>query len=189
MKNVIIFGPPGAGKGTQAVLIAEKHNLAHLSSGELFRDILQTESELGDKIKSYYNQGVLVPDELTTELIRKGVKDNLDKGGFIFDGYPRSVEQAEILSNILSDSNLKLDAVLNLEINEEEAIQRILLRAKTSGRSDDNEETIRNRFQVYKDQTEPLLKHYEDKGKLININGERAIEEIAKDMDLEIKKL
>ncbi len=182
MKTIIIFGSPGAGKGTQAKLLAKKYNFIHLSSGDLLREEVSSGTILGKKIKKYQDEGILVPNELLTELIEVNVKNNLNSSGLIFDGYPRSIEQANILNNILSKNNLELTTALTLNIEEEEALKRLLLRGKTSGRSDDNEKVIKKRFQVYYKETKPILNYYQEKNKLINISGKNSVETVQKEI-------
>ncbi|MFA5754184.1 MAG: adenylate kinase [Patescibacteria group bacterium] len=187
MLNLVIFGPPGAGKGTQAELVAEKFNLIHLSSGDLLRQELAS-GELGAEIKRYQDAGELVPDSLVVRLVENAITKNLDQAGFIFDGYPRNLNQAASLDEFLLAHGLKLDSVLNLELDEEEAVKRIILRGETSGRSDDNIETVRNRFSTYQSQTIPLLDYYRDKGILIDINGRPAIPEVTEQIMKVLKK-
>jgi len=189
MANIIILGSPGAGKGTQADLIAKKYNLVHLSSGKLLRQEVVSDSKLGREIKHYQDQGVLVPDKLLTKLIEASIKNNLTHTGFIFDGYPRSKQQAYILADILEKERLKLTLVLDLKISEKVALKRLLLRGQTSGRSDDNERTIKNRFHVYHQQTEPIIHYYQTQNKLITINGERAAEAVFADITRVLKGL
>jgi len=187
MINLIIFGPPGAGKGTQAELIAKKYGLAHLSSGHILRQELQNE-EFGAKIKKYQDSGKLVPDSLVIQMIEKNALENLSRG-LIFDGYPRSLKQAKSLEKFFQANNIILDTILNIELSVAEATSRILLRAKVSGRSDDNAKTIKARFQVYKAQTEPILAYYQKKHNVINIDGRPEIKVIFSKIKTEIKAL
>ncbi|MFA5771082.1 MAG: adenylate kinase [Patescibacteria group bacterium] len=188
MLNFIIFGTPGAGKGTQAELIAKEYGLFHLSTGQALRQELES-GELGSEIKQYVDQGILVPYELIVKMVNKAIAKNINCPGFIFDGYPRSLSQAEALQNFFEENDLHLDAVINLEIGEEEAKKRIILRGKTSGRSDDNPETISTRFHTYHEQTKPLLDYYQASKKIINIDGEPDIEAVAKNIDQEIEHI
>ncbi len=189
MLNLIIFGPPGAGKGTQAKLIAKEYGLTHLSSGNFLREEVVSNSELGQKIKKYQDEGILVPNELLTNLLKNIIKKKFNAQGFIFDGYPRSIQQTHILADILKENNLQLTGAINLKIGEEEALKRLLLRGKTSGRSDDNEKVIKNRFRVYHQETGPILEYYQEQKKLINIDGEKTIKQVATNIKEEIKKL
>lgn len=180
MTNLIFFGTPGAGKGTQAELISQKYNLTHLSSGQILRQEM-TSGELGAEIKSYVDKGVLVPNELVIAMMEKAAQKSWkNDAGVIFDGYPRNVEQAESLEKFFTDNGLELTAVINLEISEEEAKKRILLRGENSGRSDDNPETISERFKTYHEQTKPLIDYYAASGKIKTIDGAPDIETVAK---------
>ncbi|MFA6995394.1 MAG: adenylate kinase [Patescibacteria group bacterium] len=179
MLNLIIFGSPGAGKGTQAVLIAKKYNLNHLSSGEILRRELNN-IEFGKKIKRYQNAGKLVPNNLVIKMVEEEVTKKISGGGFVFDGYPRNLKQAKALDKLFQDKNLSINLVINLKLSEREAVQRIMLRSKTSGRSDDNLKTIENRFTVYHAQTTPLLKYYHQQKKVINLDGRLTIPEISR---------
>jgi adenylate kinase len=182
MTNLIFFGTPGAGKGTQAELISKKYNLTHLSSGQILRQEISG-GELGEKIKTYVDKGILVPNELVIAMMEKAAQKNWQSGaGVIFDGYPRNLEQAESLQKFFTESNLELTAVINLEISEEEAKKRILLRGETSGRSDDNPETVSERFRTYYEQTKPLIDYYTASGKIKTIDGAPDIETVAKNI-------
>lgn len=184
--NVIIFGPPGAGKGTQAKFIAQKNTLSHLSSGELSRQMLGNK-KFGAKIKSCLDAGRLVPNNIIINIVEKYIKSNSEKDGFIFDGYPRNLGQAKALDCLAKKNQTKIDLVINLKLSEEEALKRILLRGKTSGRSDDNIKTTRNRLKIYRRQTAPLLDYYQKQDKLENIDGLQTIKKVEKDISRLIK--
>lgn len=188
MLNLIIFGPPGAGKGTQAILLAKKYKLTHLSSGDLLRQELKN-GELGKKIKGYQDAGKLVPDSIIIKMMENAVAKNIKGKGFIFDGYPRNPRQAKHLDKFLKGNRLNINAVFNLKLSQEEAAKRIILRGKTSGRSDDNLKTINNRYKVYRKQTAPLLEYYKAQKKVINIDGRPEIKLISKEINTSITKL
>lgn len=182
MTNLIFFGTPGAGKGTQAELISQSYNLTHLSSGHILRQEM-TSGELGTEIKAYVDKGVLVPNELIIAMMEKAAKASwLNNQGVIFDGYPRNLEQAESLEKFFKTNGLELTAVINLEISEEEAKKRIILRGQNSGRSDDNPETVSERFKTYHEQTKPLINYYTASGKIKTIDGAPDIETVAKNI-------
>ena len=156
--RVVLLGPPGAGKGTQAVKLAEKLGVPQISTGDLFRSNINDGTELGLEAKRYLDAGDLVPSELTNALVDKRLDEADAADGFILDGYPRSVEQAEALTRMLAARNTKLDAVLEFRVCEEELLKRL----KDRGRADDTEEVIHNRMKVYRDETAPLLEYYDD---------------------------
>ncbi len=185
--NIIIFGPPGAGKGTQAKIIAQENNLVHLSSGELSRQMLG-DKKLGEKIKKYLDAGQLVPNNIIIDIVEKFIKDNSNCDGFIFDGYPRNLGQAKALDHLAKKWKTNIHLVINLKLTEEEALRRILLRAKVSGRSDDNTKTVENRLRIYRERTAPILDYYRDQEKLKNIDGSRTIKQIAKEIKRIIKE-
>ncbi|MFT7591042.1 MAG: adenylate kinase [bacterium] len=179
MFNIIIFGPPGAGKGTQSTMLLEEFRLIHLSTGDVFRANIKGETELGVLAKSYMDNGELVPDEVTIAMVEDYLKDNSAANGFIFDGFPRTISQGEALDKILNGQNSQIHAVLALEVEENELVTRLLERGKVSGRTDDqSEEKIRNRFAEYSNKTEPLLSFYQEKGILHRINGSGGIKDI-----------
>lgn len=179
MINLILFGPPGSGKGTQATKLVEHYNLYHISTGDMFRSELKGETELGLLAKSYIDKGELVPDEVTINMLKKRVEANPDVKGFIFDGFPRTVAQAEALDAMLAEKNDFITALTMLDVTDEELVGRLLNRAKDSGRADDaDENVIRNRIQIYKDNTLPVAGYYETKGKTHKINGVGSIEDI-----------
>ncbi|GAA1079157.1 adenylate kinase [Pseudonocardia alni] len=170
--RLVLVGPPGAGKGTQAEQMAKRLDVPHISTGDLFRANLRDETELGREAKRYMDAGDLVPDEVTVGMVRDRLGDADTGGGFILDGFPRNVAQAGSLSEILSDKGLELDAVVQFDVDDEVVVQRLLGR----GRSDDNEDTIRNRQRVYREETAPLLDHYRDR--LVTIDAVGEIDEI-----------
>ena len=179
MINLELFGKPGAGKGTQAGFLKEKYNLKHISTGDVFRYNIKNGTELGQLAKSYIDNGDLVPDEVTIKMLRDEVEKNPDAAGFIFDGFPRTTAQAEALDNFLESKDMKIEATIALEANDDILIQRLLERGKESGRSDDQDENkIRNRFEEYNEKTAPLKEFYVEQGKFHSVNGIGAIEEI-----------
>ncbi len=180
MNNIILFGPPGSGKGTQAVQLADALNLCHISTGDLLRSEKKAGTPLGLKAKSYMDKGELVPDSVVIGMIGNKLDELASKvDGFIFDGFPRTAPQAKALDELLEEKNTSIAKVIALEVSEEEIVKRILKRGETSGRADDNsEETIRNRFSVYTNQTAPLADYYMAQDKFISIKGEGDIDTI-----------
>ncbi len=179
MINLVLFGKPGAGKGTQAGFLKEKYNLKHISTGDVFRYNIKNNTELGRLAKSYMDQGELVPDEVTIEMLKNEVEKNPEASGFIFDGFPRTTAQAEALDNFLDSRDMRIDATIALEADDEVLIERLLERGKVSGRSDDQDESkIRNRFEEYNQKTAPLREYYQAQGKFHSVNGIGGIEEI-----------
>ena len=173
MLNIVIFGAPGSGKGTQSDKLIEHYKLFHISTGDVLRDNIRRGTELGKIAKGFIDQGQLVPDELIIDILAQVLDENKDKAteGVIFDGFPRTIPQAEALEELLAERGTQIHAVVGLEVPEEELIKRILLRGQMSGRADDNEETARKRLEVYHNQTSPLKAYYQEQGKYRAING------------------
>ncbi len=179
MKNLILFGPPGSGKGTQAERLIEKYGLVHISTGDLFRYEMGNNTPLGLQAKAYMAEGRLVPDEVTIGMLRNKVEMHPEATGFIFDGFPRTIPQAEALDRLLADMGTEIAGLIALDVDEEEIVTRILNRGKSSGRPDDNDESIiRNRITVYKEQTTPVFDYYAELGKSHSIAGVGSIDDI-----------
>lgn len=180
MINIVFFGKPGAGKGTQAEFLKEKYNLVHLSTGDIFRFNIKNETELGKIAQTYMDKGDLVPDEITIKMLQDEVSKNEDATGFLFDGFPRTLPQAIALDKFLDANNQEITATVALEANDEILIQRLLERGKTSGRPDDQDEAkIRNRYVEYNTKTAPLAEYYMNQNKYIAVNGIGTIEEVS----------
>lgn len=180
MTNIILFGPPGSGKGTQAKLLVERFGLLHISTGDLFRYEMGNNTPLGQEAKSYIEKGALVPDSVTMGMLKNKMDANPDIKGIIFDGVPRTTNQAEILDGQLSEKGAEVKLLLSLHVEQDEIVKRILERGKTSGRKDDQDEaTILNRIKVYHEETAPVFEYYNKKGKSVSIDGMGTIEEIA----------
>ena len=179
MINLVLFGKPGAGKGTQAAFLKDKYDLKHISTGDVFRYNMKNGTELGKLAQSYIDKGDLVPDEVTIKMLQEEVEKATDASGFIFDGFPRTAAQAEALDNFLESKDMKIHATIALEADDEVLIGRLLERGKVSGRSDDQDESkIRNRFEEYNRKTAPLKAFYQKQGKFHSVNGVGEIEEI-----------
>lgn len=180
MLNLVLFGPPGAGKGTQSENLINKYNLVHLSTGDIFRANIKGETELGKLAKSYIDKGDLVPDEVTISMLESEVSKHESPNGFIFDGFPRTTAQAEALDTFLASKNTAITLMLALEVDDEELKRRLLERGKVSGRSDDQDETIiENRIKEYNSKTAPLKDFYSAQGKFVSIDGIGSIDDIA----------
>ena len=179
MFNLILFGPPGSGKGTQSEKIVEKFGLIHLSTGNLLRQEIADQTALGLAAKNFMDKGQLVPDEVVIGMIGSSVDKHSEAKGFLFDGFPRTIAQAEALDNLLALKKTSITKVIALDVIEEELIKRLVKRGETSGRSDDtNEEVIRKRFLVYKNETEPVADYYKQQGKFEAIKGIGTVDEI-----------
>lgn len=205
MLRAVLLGPPGAGKGTQAVRLVEKYEIPHISTGDIFRKNIKEGTELGKKAQEYMNAGALVPDELVVDLVKDRLQQDDCKNGFLLDGFPRTIFQAEKLDEFLSESNLKMDIVINLKVEKEALIKRLTGRRvckdcgasyhivnippKREGvcdicggeliqRKDDNIETVENRINVYEEQTAPLIGYYKEAGSLVDFDGEASLDEV-----------
>lgn len=179
MINLILFGPPGSGKGTQAAKLADHFNFLHISTGDLFRSEISNETALGLIAQSYIKKGELVPDEVTIGMLKMKLEEDRDVEGIIFDGFPRNILQAEALDDLLSERDQKITALIALDVDDEEIVERILQRSKTSGRADDADESIiRNRIEVYKQETKPVFDYYDETGRAHEVKGVGDISEI-----------
>ena len=182
MFNLILFGPPGSGKGTQSSRIAEKYNLVHISTGDIFRREIRNKSVLGLKVQSIIEKGELVPDELLVDILRSALQQAGSPFGFVFDGFPRTLRQAEDLDKLLRETGETVSLVLALDVDEEEIVTRLLKRAQLEGRKDDTEEVIRNRMKVYHSQTHPLMEYYDKQEKFKSVKGVGSIDNIFADI-------
>lgn len=184
MLNIVIFGAPGSGKGTQSERLIDKYNLYHISTGELLRGHISRGTDLGKVADSFISRGQLIPDELMIDVLADELDSNKDKtaSGVIFDGFPRTIQQAEALKKMLADRGTKIHAVIGLEVPEEELVDRMLRRGRIEGRADDNIETIKKRLDVYHRQTSPLREYYLSEGKYKPIQGHGSVDDIANDI-------
>lgn len=191
MINIVLFGPPGSGKGTQAQNLIQKFNLKQISTGDLFRHNIKNETELGKLAKSYMDKGELVPDQVTIDMLTDELKKPTDAKGFIFDGFPRTAFQTEALEDIVKNVlNDQIDICLSLVVEDEILVKRLLERGKTSGRSDDADENIiRNRIKEYYTKTAEVAELYKKQGKYVEVNGVGEIAEIAKKLYAEVEKI
>ena len=179
MINIVLFGKPGAGKGTQAEFLKSQYQLVHISTGDVFRYNIKNATDLGKLAQSYMDQGDLVPDSVTINMLEAEVEKNQDAKGFIFDGFPRTTAQAEALDAFLSKKEMQVTATIALEATDDELVERLLKRGETSGRSDDQDEAkIRNRFDEYNQKTAPLRSFYTNQSKFHSVNGIGTIDEI-----------
>ena len=185
MINLILFGPPGSGKGTQAKFIVKKHALIHISTGDIFRKNISQKTKLGKLASEFMNNGELVPDNLTIDLLESEIDNYSDANGFVFDGFPRTLAQADAFKNFLNEKKMPLSAVISLEVGEHQLVSRLLKRGIDSGREDDkNTDVIRQRIQVYEKQTSILKTYYSNnlENNFFPINGERSIDIISEDI-------
>ncbi len=190
MFNLVIFGAPGSGKGTQSERLIAEYGLFHISTGEVLRDLIARGTELGKIADSYISKGNLIPDELMIDILANLLDSNPETaGGVIFDGFPRTINQAKALKTMLAERGSKVHAVVGLEVDEEELIDRLIKRGKESGRSDDNLETIKQRLEVYHSQTSPLKDYYMNEGKYHAIQGSGSIDDIFDSIKTSIDKV
>lgn len=178
MLNLIIFGPPGSGKGTQSMNIIKKYNLVHLSTGDIMRMEMAKNTPIGQTLRKYIDKGGLVPDNIVLDLLYKRGACQYGTQGMIFDGFPRTIVQAENLDKMLSKNKTEVDIVLSIEVSEEEILKRLIGRGQDSGRSDDKHEIIHHRIEVYKEQTFPLIDYYKMQGKFVSVSGMFPVAEV-----------
>lgn len=188
MLNLVIFGAPGSGKGTQSEILENKLGIVHVSTGDMLRKEISEHTQLGVLADSYMKHGKLVPDEVVVDMLEKFIDEHDKAKGIAFDGFPRTLHQGEALDKMLAKHNQKIGIVISLEVEDSVLIERMIARGAQSGRSDDNRQTIENRLKVYYSQTEPLKDFYEKQGKLVRIKGHNSIEEIASTIENEIQK-
>lgn len=187
--NIVLFGMPGSGKGTQANFIKIKYNLTHISTGDVFRENIKNNTELGKLARSYIDSGKLVPDKLTIKLLEKKIEENTNSKGYIFDGFPRTIDQGIHLDNFLFKKNLSIDLTISLEVDEQILINRILKRGVDSGRADDQDRSkIKKRFDEYSQKTSILIKFYKEQNKFFSINGEDSINQVKERLSMLIDK-
>ena len=190
MVNFLIFGPPGSGKGTQSVRLAEKFNLMHLSTGDMLRAEISAGTELGKKMSLIMSRGELVPDEVVIEMIAHKIDSSKDSAGFLFDGFPRTVAQTISLEKMLNERGMKIDRMLVLDVDHDELVKRLVARAELSGRPDDKDpKVIENRIDVYKEKTETIINYCDQKGLYQPVNGMGSIDDIFKRLSDYMKKL
>lgn len=186
MINLVFFGAPGSGKGTQSDILEEKFGVKHVSTGEMLREEIRNNTELGKIADTLISKGNLAPDELVIKILRNTIEEQ-EGHGLIFDGFPRTIPQLHALDKILLEYNQNIDLVISLDVPEETLIERLLKRGKVSHRADDNRESIEQRLTVYHEQSEAVMHEYEKQGKLIHIAGVKPIEEIANDIEIAVK--
>jgi adenylate kinase len=190
MINIVLFGKPGAGKGTQAEFLKDKYNLVHLSTGDIFRFNIKNDTELGRLAKKFMDKGDLVPDAVTIQMLQSEVDKNPQAAGFLFDGFPRTIAQAEALDTFLTSKNEEITATVALEADDNILVARLLERGKTSGRPDDqDEEKIRNRYDEYNQKTAPLMNFYKNQDKFYAVNGIGSIAEVTERLSLVLDQL
>ncbi|MCB0035021.1 MAG: adenylate kinase [Anaerolineales bacterium] len=185
---VVLMGAPGAGKGTQAKILQDVLGLPQVATGDLFRENLKNQTELGKLAQSYMDKGELVPDEVTVAMVRDRLSRPDCSEGALLDGFPRTTAQAKALDDLLEEFNGQINVVPFINVEPEVLIERLRKRAEIEGRADDNVETIRNRMRVYQEQTTPLLDYYKERGLLVEIDGERSVEEVSQDLQAIIKE-
>lgn len=178
MLNILLFGPPGAGKGTQSIKLIEKFGLIHLSTGEILRSEISRKTALGNEAMGFINKGMLVPDSVVIGMIAAKLDKNKNTKGFIFDGFPRNCDQVKALDRMLEEKGTSLTLMIALDVDYDELIDRLLLRSEKEGRSDDTREVIENRIKLYKEVTEPVIEHYKELNKFVSVDGKGEIDDI-----------
>ena len=190
MLNIVLFGPPGAGKGTQAVMLADEHNLVHLSTGDILRKEIEAGTKLGKQTQEFIDKGEFVPDEVVINIIRSQIEQHPDTRGFIFDGFPRTTAQAEALDRMLKENEMEITSMIALEVETDELVSRLLKRGASSGRTDDQSlDVIHNRIDVYHQKTKPIIGYYHAQEKYHPINGIGEIADIFNRLCQHIKSL
>ncbi|MDR1737225.1 MAG: adenylate kinase [Candidatus Symbiothrix sp.] len=189
MLNIVIFGAPGSGKGTQSELIIKKYNLHHISTGEILRQEIDNQTEFGRLAAQYTNQGHFVPDDVIIKMFAEVLDKTQHSKGYIFDGFPRNILQATTLDNLLRERKMPIVAAFSLTVEDADVIERLTRRGKLTGRADDNIETIKHRLEVYKEHTEPLKDYYKKQGKLFIIKGDNSIENVFDEISQVIDRL
>ena len=187
MLNIVLFGTPGAGKGTQSEILIKNHNLHHISTGDMFRYHMKENTELGQRVKEIINDGQLVPDEITIAMLREEVESNEQASGFLFDGFPRTVPQAEALDTLMESMGKKIDGVIELKVTEEEVRTCIAKRKEQSGRADDSEDKLERRIQEYYGKTVHVLPFYQEQDRLVSVNGIGSIDSIAAEIEKHVQ--
>jgi adenylate kinase len=187
--RLLMIGPPGAGKGTQAVRIAEKFHLVHISSGDLLRAHVKSGTAIGRQVQQYLASGDLVPDGIVMDILRKPVVDANGRGGYVLDGFPRTVEQAEIAYSVAQTLGVEVQVVVHLEVPRDELVRRLVERGAASGRSDDTIDVINHRLDVYDEKTLPMLSYYAAREKLINVNGARPVDEVTWSITVQLQQM
>jgi adenylate kinase len=188
MFNLIVFGPPGSGKGTQSQIIAKKHGFLHLSTGDLFRKEMQQQTAMGQLAAKFIDRGMLVPDNIVMRELYRFALHHQDAPGIVFDGFPRTIEQAIVLDKVFHKKELKITLVIAMLVPEQELIHRVMERSKDSNRSDDNLHIIQKRLEVYRQQTHPVIDYYKTSKRLVEVNGSRPISIVSSDIDAVVTK-
>ncbi len=189
MANILLLGPQGAGKGTQGAMIAEEYGISHVATGDMLRRAIAADGELGRRVRPIYDSGGLVPDELMIELIRDRLSTDDARQGFVLDGFPRTLPQAEALHELLRDLSRELDVVFELQVDDEVGRERMLKRAAEEGRTDDTPEAIDRRLRLYHEETEPLIEHYRARGNLVGIHADRPIPEVFREIQQALEQV